>query len=254
MLGLIGCKSVLLIHDTVLLDFNKGSKFKKILLKLLWFDLPLAIADRIVCISEETKKNLLKYSKRSDIEVIHNMVNLPCNNIVVSSFSDKNIKILIIGTSPNKNVYRCIEAMNKLNVIVTIVGPLDKDLLSIIQKYRISYINKVNLTDSEIIEEYRHCDFVLFCSLFEGFGMPILEANAIGRPILCSDIPIMHEVAGDAALFVDPTDVDSIKAGIRELISNEFLRKKLILKGYDNIKRFSSHIIMNKWRKLYDSL
>lgn len=254
MIALIGCKSVLTIHDTVLLDFNKRSKLKRFFIKLLWFDLPMAIANRVVCISEETRKSLLKYSKRNDIEVIHNIASFPCNKEVASSFTEEKVKILIIGTSPNKNVLRSIEAIEGLNVVVTIVGRIDKNLLEIIERYRVSYINKTDLTDDEIIEEYRHCNFVIFCSLFEGFGMPILEANAIGRPILCSDIPIMHEVAGEAALFVDPTDVNAIKTGVNVLISDENLRKKLIIKGYENIQRFSPQVIVSKWKKLYSSI
>ena len=127
-------------------------------------------------------------------------------------------------------------------------------MLDIINQNKLTCINKMGLTEKEIIAEYNQCDMVIFCSLFEGFGMPILEANAIGRALLCSDIPIMHEIAGNSALFVNPEDVNSISNGLTKLLSDSKLRDALIDNGFQNVKRFSPEIIMSQWNNLYNSL
>lgn len=251
-ISLIGCKSVLTIHDTVLLDFNKYSRFKKYIFKLLWFDIPLKIATKVVCISNATKNNLLKYTNRKDIIVIPNMLDTA---IVPCPPKNHDVKdILIIGTNPNKNVARMIEALQGLNVTVTIIGKLDSNIKSILCKKEINYINKANLTDQEIINEYNKTDILVFCSLFEGFGMPILEANAVGRSIVCSDLPVLREIAGKSAIFVNPYDVESIKCGITQLISDQGLRNTLIEEGYKNVMRFTPAIIMKQWLSLYNNL
>lgn len=254
LLALIGCKSVLTIHDTVLLDFAKLSTVKRFLVKLLWFDIPLAIANRVVCISNETKKAVEKYTKRRDIIVIHNMIDESFQRLDIQHMNDSKMKILLIGTNPNKNIPRVLQATKNLDVIITIIGKLSDEMLDIINQNKLTCINKMGLTEKEIIAEYNQCDMVIFCSLFEGFGMPILEANAIGRALLCSDIPIMHEIAGNSALFVNPEDVNSISNGLTKLLSDSKLRDALIDNGFQNVKRFSPEIIMSQWNNLYNSL
>jgi glycosyltransferase involved in cell wall biosynthesis len=81
----------------------------------------------------------------------------------------------------------------------------------------------------------------LFCfpSLFEGFGLPVLEAQAHGVPVMTANNSALPEIAGDAALLVDPTDVDAIADAMLQLSQDEALRQRLITAGYENVKRFS---------------
>jgi glycosyltransferase involved in cell wall biosynthesis len=76
-------------------------------------------------------------------------------------------------------------------------------------------------------------------SLYEGFGFPVLEAQACGVPVLTSSVSSLPEVAGDAARLVDPTDVDAIADGLRRLLTDDGLRADLIARGYANLRRFS---------------
>ena len=80
------------------------------------------------------------------------------------------------------------------------------------------YVNYTNLSQEAIIQQYIDCDMLSFVSTYEGFGMPIIEAQAIGRPVITSNIGAMKEVALDTACLVDPYDVESIKNGIQKLI------------------------------------
>ncbi|RYE22091.1 MAG: glycosyltransferase, partial [Sphingobacteriaceae bacterium] len=88
----------------------------------------------------------------------------------------------------------------------------------------------------------------------EGFGMPILEAQACGLPLITSNCSSMPEVAGDASLQVNPLDVIAIRNGILELINNESLRNDLVKKGFENIKRFSKEKTVAQYTALYQKL
>ena len=96
--------------------------------------------------------------------------------------------------------------------------------------------------DEELKWYYENARAYTFPSLSEGFGLPSLEAMAHGCPVVSSNATCLPEVCGDAAHYFDPEDIHEMAQKIDEVISNEALRKKLIEKGYENIKRFS-------WRK-----
>ena len=93
--------------------------------------------------------------------------------------------------------------------------------------------------------------FLLFASTLEGFGMPILEAQMVGLPVITSNIAPMSEVAGDAALLCDPMDSHAIRGCIERVSSNAQLRNKLIRKGSANCKRFSPQESARMMQQLY---
>ena len=251
-LGLIGCKSVLVVHDTVSLEYRELPCLKKLMIRYIWYSLPMLFATRIVCISNETKKRIENYTKRRDIVVIHNAIgelfrpsSMPANNIP---------NILIIGTGENKNLKRTFEALNGLTCEVTIIGQLSEEHVMILRNSKIKYTNKCGLTDEQILDEYINSDIVSFISLFEGFGMIVVEANKVGRPVICSNIPVLKEIAGDAALFVDPTSKDDMRYGFQRLLSDNNLRENLVEKGFINAERFSREKILAQWKTLYSSI
>jgi glycosyltransferase involved in cell wall biosynthesis len=104
------------------------------------------------------------------------------------------------------------------------------------------------------MNEYVYCDIVSFISLFEGFGMPIIEANKIGRPVITSTIPVVREVAGDSAVFVDPYDVNQIENGFSSLFNDQQIRKDCVEKGLKNVTRFDSLVISSQYSQLYNQL
>ena len=252
-LGLIGCKTVLTIHDTVSLDFNKLSILKRFLVEWFWFRLPMKFSIKVVCISEETRRCVERYTSRRDITVIHNAID-PIFYQSDKDLSQKPKRVLLIGTNPNKNLERTFDALKGIDCEVTIVGRLSESQLSVIERNNIKYVIKTGLSDEQIVEEYVNADIVSFVSLFEGFGMIVIEANKVGRPVITSDIPVLREVAGDAAYFVDPTSVESIRNGFLQLFENANLRQSLVEKGYENVKRFNVNNIRNQWINLYNSI
>ncbi|VUT02186.1 glycosyltransferase family 4 protein [Klebsiella spallanzanii] len=95
------------------------------------------------------------------------------------------------------------------------------------------------LPEEELPKLYRTAKAVVFVSFYEGFGLPIIEAQASGTPVITSSGTALEEVAGDAALIVDPNNIDAIADGIMQLCTNKRLVKELVDKGFDNIKRYS---------------
>ncbi len=251
-LALIGCKSVLTCHDTVSLDYRHLPFYKRLFLEWVWYRLPLRFATKVVAISEETRRHLKRYTNRDDIEVIHNAIDpLFCQ----SAFKRHQTPIvLVIGTGDNKNLIRTFTALRELKCHVVIVGVLSQEQRACLTNNQISYECKSDLSDEQIVETYASSDIISFISLFEGFGMIVVEANKVGRPVICSDITVLKEVGGDAALFVNPEDVNAIQEGFKKLFSDEVLCKRLISKGFENAKRFDVNFIRDKWLQLYNSL
>lgn len=253
-LALMGCKSVLTVHDTNIYDFCKHP-LKRWIFRWLWFKIPIKLATKVVCISLETKRRVQQFTNREDIEVVYNAVD---DSFIAQKFQSTiyhtKPHILLIGTSINKNVVRTIKALQELECVLIIIGQLTDDIVFVLNESQTDYIVKSNLTDSEIIDEYHQCDIVSFCSTYEGFGMPIIEANAIGRPIITSRIEPLIEVAGDAAMLVDPYDVNDMHRGFQTLISDKLLRERLVKNGFKNIQRFQSEKIARQYKEIYKSL
>lgn len=251
--ALLGQKSILTVHDTS--SYDCASSFvKRFIIKYLWHVIPYRCASKIVCISEETRRSVLRFTKRKDILVIYNPVD-PSIHFDNKLFVPSNLRFLIIGTAWNKNIENTLKAIDGIEGTVTIVGKLNVSQNMVANGLRnLKVITKLNLSDNDIIEEYKKCDIVLFCTIYEGFGMPIIEAQKVGRAIVTSNIEPHKEIAGEGALFVDPYNITSIKTAVHRIIHEEGLYDALVKKGLDNVKRFDAYKIANDYNHLYNSL
>ncbi len=248
----LGKQAVLTIHDVH--SALKGSWFKRLYVYLFWFWLPALLVKKITVISEFTKQELeqLIPTFKHKIVVIPNPIH---PNFVPSpkNFSGTPT-ILLMGTKPNKNLERVIKAVAQIPCTLHIIGVLTDAQLALLKLYPIRYTHRVNLSQTAIVAAYQTCDLLCFPSTYEGFGMPIIEAQATGRPVLTSNFGAMKEIAGDSAHFVDPYSVEDIRHGLIKMISDEAYRHELITKGYDNIKRFSTKHVTDQYMALYQSL
>ncbi len=176
--------------------------------------------------------------------------------------------ILAVGAlEPRKNLARLIEAFNKLdnnNLRLVIVGSENKKVFkqtkfspstdNLISTNKRPIIFTGYLEDQQLAALYNHAICFCYPSLYEGFGMPPLEAQALGCPIIVSDRSSLPEVFGKSALYCDPENIDDIKNKLDTLLNDNQLRQSLISSGYDNLNRFSwkksadimSEIIFNK--------
>ncbi len=245
---------ILTIHDLAFMQQNKG--IKRSILKWLYVILPVKFAHQVTVVSEATKKDVLKYVKvdPQKIKVIPNFISAIYQPAFDRKFDPVKPQILQIGTAFNKNIKRLAEAITDIPCTLIIVGNLDELQKATLKKFGVNYLNKTGLTGDEMHQEYLEADLLTFVSVIEGFGMPILEAQACGLPVVTSNYSSMPEVAGNAAVLVDPYDITSIKNGILTLINNEGLRIQLVKKGFENVKRFSKDKIIAHYAALYQEL
>ena len=252
LLALVGVKTVLTIHDLVFLD-NVKNPFKRFYKWLFWLYLPIKIADVVVCISNQTKQNILKKIKTDKLIVIHNAVDT-IYEYSPKPFNSEKPLILHIGTGWNKNLSNSIKALEGISCNLRIIGRLNKDQLELLEKHHIEYSNGLDLTDEDIKEEYLKCDIVNFPSIYEGFGMPVIEGQKTGRIVLTSLIEPLLEVADNAAVFVDPKSISSLREAYLKIIANEEFRNNTIQKGLKNAQRFSIKSIAEQYLSVYEKL
>lgn len=140
------------------------------------------------------------------------------------------------------------------NYKLIVVGKMTQQHHQLAEKYELDIENLVQITYEQILDAYRRCDMLCFPSFYEGFGLPIIEAQAIGRPVITSDFGAMKEVSGEGARLVDPYDIDQIGLAIRDIIDSEELRSSLVMKGQENIKRFGAEEIAMQYAEVYGRL
>ena len=251
-----GPKTLITIHDVQ--SIIRGRWIERIIKKWLWFNLPLSIANRVSVISSFTKNELIKLCPFVEKKI--SVINNPINNLqIISSpipYNKVPVKktILHIGTKANKNLESVLRAITNLPIRLVIIGIMSKEQRHLADMLDIEYENYYNIPYSKVLELYTQADMVTFPSFYEGFGMPILEANMVGIPVLASNIDVLHEVANNAAYFVNPYSIDDIRHGIIELLDNNKLRADLIANGKVNIKRFSPQNIAEQYKSLYKQL
>lgn len=243
-------RTILTIHDIGPLHRLRG--LKRYVMLLLWYKLPVQRSCAVLVISEGTKRELLEVAPEAvgKIRVIHNAV----SGEFTYQRKDFDIswpRILQVGTKANKNITRVAEAVHNLACTLVIIGELTPDQRSHLAKLSVDVEVHNRLTRDQIAEQYRAADIVVFASLYEGFGMPIIEAQAVGRPVVTSNIDPLREVAGSGACFVDPKSVSSIRAGIVKVINDGDFREHLVAEGLINAKRFDAEVIAGQYAQLY---
>ncbi len=245
--------TILTILDCGFMDQARG--LKQDLLKFFWLTLPVAKAKYITAISEATKRDILKYTgcdagKVSVIPVAVDEMYQP----VPKQFNEACPRLLQIGTAANKNVERLIQAIRGIECTLVIIGRLSESQVKCLSDNGVTYINRMNLSQQEIYEEYINADIVTFVSTFEGFGMPIIEANCVERPVIAGNNSSMPEVGGDAALYVDACSVEDIRSGLERMIHDQSLREHLIQEGRVNRTRYSNKTIAEMYGALYEKV
>lgn len=246
------CVNILTIHDCVLLKGISRLHPKFWIFKWLWYDLPVRKADVVTVISANTKKEVIQFTgcDPSKIIVIPNFIG-DLFSYHSSTFNSSLPRILFIGTTPNKNLFRLVSALREIPCILDIVGKINEDQANALAENNITFEISSQLSEQQLVQKYIDCDLVAFPTTYEGFGLPIIEAQAVGRPVLTSSISPMKEVAGIGATFCDPYSVDSIKEGLMGIINNAEYRKTLIASGLENVKRYRLNEVTKQYTDLY---
>ena len=246
-------KTILTIHDVMRLYNSKG--LKKFLFVWLWLRLPISRAGMITAVSNTTRSEILKHVNcpPEKIRVIYNCIS-PGYVPVPKLFNKEKPVILQVGVKSSKNLNRVIQAIEGIACKLKIVGKPPPATMALLQQHNIDFSWKADLSPAEIIQHYVDCDVLVFASLYEGFGVPIVEANTVERVVVTSNCSAMAEVAGNAACLVDPLDVASIRTGILKVINEDAYRDQLIEAGRINRKRFDVQTITDQYVQLYEEI
>lgn len=243
-------KTILTIHDLAGLQYLTG--IRKKVYYYLWVYLPIKRLKYITVISKKTKDEIVELLPWASekIVVIPNCLTIefPDN---FEKVKNKIPKILIIGTLQSKNISRSIEALKKIKCELIIVGKIDKKDEDLLRKYNINHINHFNISERMLIEIYKESDILLFPSLYEGFGLPILEAQAYKCAVITSNMLPMSEVSGEGAVLVNPFSIEEIENAVNKLSNNMLFRDEIIKKGLENVKKYTPSNITKQYYELY---
>lgn len=267
-------KLVLTIHD---ISFNFFPQYiKKTDLFFLKKLLPRSIrrADKIITVSESERKNIIDFYKLppEKVDFTYNGVDFGKFNKKFSPEEIEKIKLsyklhvsrymLYIGTfQPRKNIPVIIESIKDLDIKLVLAGNrnahnFDRRIDEGIEKYnlqdKVIFPGWIDEEDKPALLQAADC--FVFPSLYEGFGIPIIEAMAAGIPVVCSDIPVLREISGDAALFCDPKNSQSFAENISKILDDENLRNNLIEKGRNAAQKYSWQKTAEKTLEIYKLL
>ncbi|GAA0753134.1 glycosyltransferase family 1 protein [Clostridium sartagoforme] len=252
-------KRIATIHDLAFITVKEHYTSNQIVTKKFLFNQTIKNADMLICISRFTYKELKKYYPNiSDdrIRIVNNGFNKPIvsninSNTDITKFGIYGEFILFVGTiAPSKNLIRFLDAFkNSLTinpklkfVIVGKKGWGFNQLEHKINELQIksSVIITGYVTYDELEKLYNRCLFVAYPSIYEGFGLPALEALSRKKAVLLSNIDVFKETIGsENALFCNPYSVEDISKKLIDLIQYKNLRDRIIEKGYEKSKEFS---------------
>lgn len=269
-------KSVLNICDVYWAHFKEFfSKTEYTLLKNL-ITFSARKADRIITISNYTKTEVIKYTKADEAKIT--AIHLGRGNMLFPSDSGKAPNetlfkqiggkyILAVGrTHEHKNYLGLVEAFKLLKnksagagiklVIAGIPGRQHKKLQAKIQSEALAndilLLGRVD--DNQLSWLYKHADLFVFPSIYEGFGLPLLEAMAFGVPVTCSNITALPEIGGEAVLCFDPFDIRDISNKLEQLLVSERLRNDLVKKGLERVKQFTWENTARKTLRVFEEV
>lgn len=248
-LGLVGRKVVITVHDLAPLRTSRG--WRRRLLEVLWYRLPFRIASSVTTISKAVRDELVEaFDMASNaIEVIPNCIS-PSFKPVPKAWPDKPT-VLMVGTRPQKNIERMAAALSGLPVQAFIIGTLTAAQSKAFAASGVPVTMSGIIDDAEVLRAYQNADLLAFASTYEGFGLPILEAQAIGRPVLTSNFGSMAEVAGDSSCLINSHATKSIRDGLEMLLWDSGYRNQLIERGFANAKCFSVTVSAEAYASLY---
>ena len=202
----------------------------------------------VICVSDFTRDEFLDWSKlpSSMVTTVHNGVNRQVFFPTQPETFSRSYVFYPGNRRRYKNLDRLLLAYSRSSlpgdgVDLLLTGSEDTQLKAIASKLLISDRMKFtgNVSNQQVAQLYRDARLVAFASLYEGFGLPILEAMASGVPVLTSNISAMPEIAGEAALIVNPRSTEEIMHGLERLHHDEELRRSLIIKGLLQATKFT---------------
>lgn len=266
-----GVKTVVTIHDLIPLKVP----FTTLDMKNHFYHLfkwAAESSDMIFSVSEHTKNDIMEIYGIPEDKIQVTYQSYKKSETVTSEEDDeiylkakklaKEKYVLFVGNiEPKKNIKALIQAMAYIpkGYKLAVVGRkawMHESQLSDLNRYlkKKEYVFLNYVSEEELSMLYKSALCMVFPSLYEGFGLPVLEAMAHDCPVICSDVSSLPEVGGDAALYVNPYKFTEIRDKLKEVISNEELRRGMIEKGRERVEFFSPENYVKRLNQAYEKL
>jgi glycosyltransferase involved in cell wall biosynthesis len=257
------CRSVVTVHDVIHLLFPQylpsrlASHYARYMIRRA-----LEKTELVLTVSDSSKRDLLTFFEVSPDKVV--VIPNGIDSSITEGLSVQELArvkerfqifgrtVLFVGNiKPHKNVERLIAAFAKVRedpeysdlTLIVVGDDISKypSLRRTVERHRVrGHVRFFGFVpELTLVALYKTADVFAFPSLYEGFGLPPLEAMANGTPVVTSNISSLPEVVGDAALTVDPYNIDQIAKAIGRILSDRALRSRLIADGYERAKQFS---------------
>ncbi len=254
------CKPfVVTVHDMITEIYDKNNDINKVKKELI------LKANKIIAISENTKKDILNFvpidEKKIDV-VYHGNTLVDDGSHLIGDTKNNNPYFLYVGGRQQyKNFEFLIKAFSvishKYQVRLICTGSnFTLNEMKMLHKYHIENLVESSIikSDSEMCQLYKNAICLIYPSLYEGFGMPILEAFACKCPVLLSDTSCFPEIARDAGLYFSPFNLDSLIHSMEQILQDDLLKDLLIRKGREREKQFSWNITAKQTLEVYESV
>ncbi|UUC47403.1 glycosyltransferase family 4 protein [Flavobacterium cerinum] len=265
-----GIKSTVTIHDLIFMRYPEFYSFFDRKIHFYKFKKAAHNADRVIAISEQTKRDIIQYLNipESKIDVIYQ----GCQNVFKETFTDQEKKAVIekynlpdqfvlnVGTVEiRKNVLAVVKAVQHIDTHLIIIGGETSYTQTVKQHIsdhkmedKVTFLKGLNSRELAIV--YQLATVFIYPSLFEGFGIPIIEALYSRTPVITTNSGVFPEAGGPDSLYVDPTDSTDIQAKIELLLRDPNLRDEITEKGYMFVQKFNDDRIAKKIMALYKAL
>ena len=232
-------------------------------------------SDLIITISESAKSDIIKHFNVDEkkIQIVTPGIDLQKYSYNYTDIELENVRkkydlpqnyILYLGTiEPRKNIERIVKAFKNYKkevkddlklVIVGNKGWKYDNIMKLIESMGTDIIITGYIDEEDKIPIYKLAQFFVFPSLYEGFGMPVLEAMAAGVPVVTSNVSSLPEVAGNAAILVDPLSEDEILEAYKKILSDKQLQREMIEKGLEQAKKFQWKKSVEVLEKVYEKM
>lgn len=263
-----GIKQVVTVHDLIFMRYPQWYRYVD--RQIYWRKVSDACrnADQIVAISEQTKADIIDFLHINPVKIA--VIYQGCNPVfrqpsnptgqadVVRKYKLPTDFILNVGTiEPRKNVLSVIQALKGTDLHLAIAGkattPYAREVKTYVERQRMT--NQVTFIHDASTEElamlYQAASLFIYPSLFEGFGIPIIEALSAGTPVITTRGGCFHEAGGKHSWYVSPHDPEEIRHAIATILGDSALRRQLIAKGLDHVRLFEDKVIAERWMEAY---
>jgi len=262
-------KKIVTIHDLIFERFPQYYTWIDRKIHFWKFKKASVSADKIIAISEQTKKDIIHYLKvpESKIEVVYQGCHASFKekqsegvlNQIKEKFNLPEKFILNVGTiEPRKNLLNVVKALKDSKIPLVVVGAKKPKYFKLIEKtvrlsgVEVFFLEKVSMQELSAI--YKLADIFIYPSFFEGFGIPVIEALFSETVVITSNTSCLPEAGGPDSVYVNPENVDDIRAKINFLWDNESERKRRAEKGLEFVQKFNDEMIAIELMKVYKSL